>query len=357
MIAIGIPTYNEAKNISKLTSLIDRTAAKIGLDIIIINADNNSPDHTAAIFLATNTTNKKNSIVTNEKGKGSNIKAILDVVSTLDTCEGCIFIDGDITSFSESWLRTFVRAIRAQADFIVPNYARDFQEGNTTNHFVYPLTFYHTNGNCPRQPIAGDFGLSMKFIQFLVHSAHWHTYCYGYGIDIFLTLQALYNHFRVDEVNVERKEHNPSFGKMIDMFVEVASSYYETSTKLFEANQNNGVFQAIMNGKHPSKLFAPKMPLCQTKIVEREKEANQILASTETLSKIEKNSALISSVWGQILLDHERNIGQVDSFILAQSILPYYLLRVVHYLQHNSNAQQAENTIKDVITFMKRHVK
>ncbi|MGR5914502.1 glycosyltransferase [Bacillus pacificus] len=59
MIAIGIPTYNEAKNISKLTQLIDCVAVKIGLEIVIINADNNSPDNTATIFTSVKTLNKK----------------------------------------------------------------------------------------------------------------------------------------------------------------------------------------------------------------------------------------------------------------------------------------------------------
>ncbi|QWI72984.1 glycosyltransferase family 2 protein (plasmid) [Bacillus mycoides] len=357
MIAIGIPTYNEAKTISELTHLIDRAATKWGLEIVIINADNNSSDHTATIFSSTKTINEKISVVTNEIGKGHNIKAIFDIANTLDKCDGCILIDGDITSFSESWLRKLTTSIMNGADFIVPNYSRSFQEGNTTNHFVYPLTFYHTNGNCPRQPIAGDFGLSITFIKFLVNSACWHKYCYGYGIDIFLTLQALYNDFRVEEVNLDKKEHNPSFGKMTDMFVEVASSYYETSRIVFESKRNDGLFKTLMKPGHPAALFSPQITLSQEEILKRKVEANRVLLSEEPIVKIGRDIAINPSIWVDILLEHEKRIGQIDSQKLAKSILPYYLLRVVDYLQNISNVKYAENNIDEQIALLRANMK
>ncbi|HHQ2480889.1 TPA: glycosyltransferase family 2 protein [Bacillus cereus] len=356
MIAIGIPTYNEAKTISRLTHLIDSTAVKMGLEIVIINADNNSLDRTATIFLSTKTINKKISVITNEIGKGHNIKAIIDIASNFDNCDGCILIDGDITSFSESWLRKFALALMNRLDFIVPNYSRNFQEGNTTNHFVYPLTFYHTNGNCPRQAIAGDFGLSMNFMKFLVNSAQWHKYCYKYGIDIFLTLQALYHDFRVEEVTLDKKEHNPSFSKMTNMFVEVASSYYETSRIIFKNKKKNGIFQTMMNSSYSSSLLPPKIPLCQKKILEKKEEAHRILASTEIISKVGKDITISTSVWVGILLEHEKQIGQIDSLFLAKSLLPYYLLRVVGYLQNTSNVKHAEDIIEEQIVLLRAHM-
>lgn len=350
MIAIGIPTYNEAKNISKLTHLIDSVATKMGLDIVIINADNNSPDNTATIFSSVKTSNKKISVVTNEVGKGFNIKAIIDIVNNLENCKGCILIDGDITSFSEAWLRKFTEPLMNKVDFVVPNYSRSFQEGNTTNHFVYPLISYHTKGNCPRQPIAGDFGLSKKFINFLVTSVYWHEYCYGYGIDIFLTLQALYNNFQIEAINLDKKEHNPSFEKMVDMFAEVASSYYETSKIIFENKNENGVFHTKLNKfSNTSILFSPKNFLKKGAILKRKEEANKILAFTETIINVKKDIEINSLVWARILLAHEESIGLIDSQLIAKSILPYYLLRVVDYLKNSPNEKEAEKNIEDVL--------
>ena len=59
MIIIGIPTYNEADNISRLTQKIDRVADKLGVAVIIVNADSASTDDTVTVFMNTSTKNKK----------------------------------------------------------------------------------------------------------------------------------------------------------------------------------------------------------------------------------------------------------------------------------------------------------
>lgn len=122
--------------------------------------------------------------------------------------------------------------IRKGYDYIIPTYARNCQEGNTTNHFAYPLLGMHFNGLAPRQPIAGDFGLSARFARHVMKQG-WHDYAYGYGIDIFLTLHALCGGFKATEISLGKKLHKPSFDKMIPMFREVAASYYETAQELF----------------------------------------------------------------------------------------------------------------------------
>ena len=40
MFAVGIPTFNEADNISQLVLKIDSAAEKLGIDVVIINSDN-----------------------------------------------------------------------------------------------------------------------------------------------------------------------------------------------------------------------------------------------------------------------------------------------------------------------------
>ena len=88
MLVIGIPTLNEADNIAHLVSKIDATAKKLGISIVIINSDNNSPDNTAEIFSKTKTECKKISLQTSEKGKGLNIFKILEATLSLNGLEG-----------------------------------------------------------------------------------------------------------------------------------------------------------------------------------------------------------------------------------------------------------------------------
>jgi len=354
MLVIGIPTLNEANNITKLTRRIDNSLIKLGIEGIIVNADNDSSDKTAENFVNTRTKNNKHSIITNKAGKGHNIKAILNHASSVDDCEGCILIDGDVQSFSTTWLKKFYTALTEGTDFVVPNYSRNFQEGNTTNHFAFPLLAYHTKKKCPRQPIAGDFGLSKKFINFLVEDAQWHKYCFGYGIDIFLTINALYSGFVVQEIELSNKTHNPSFGKMTDMFVEVASSYYETSRHFIY--KDSTIFETKMtNTTKETNFFIPKIAITKNAIGDRFKEARQLVTTTNFVmdNTVDDLTHVTASKWIEILLSHEKLIGKKSSSVLARSILPFYLLRVVNYLRSNKNVISASNDINrevDLIT-------
>ena len=60
-IAIGIPSLNEAKNISYVTTQIDLELSKYfsHLTSVIVNVDNNSTDNTREEFLTTNTSSDK----------------------------------------------------------------------------------------------------------------------------------------------------------------------------------------------------------------------------------------------------------------------------------------------------------
>lgn len=77
--------------------------------------------------------------------------------------------------------------------------------------------------NTVRQPIAGDFGFSLKQGRKIVKTISDES-MYQYGIDITMTLTALINNMKIEEVYIGEKIHNQSFGKMIPMFLEVSNS-------------------------------------------------------------------------------------------------------------------------------------
>ena len=344
MIVVGIPTYNEADNISSLTKKIDQVADSMGLSIIIVNADSASTDDTTNVFLDTPTKSKKVSIQNKSKGKGRNIHAILRYVADNADAIGCVLIDGDITSFDESWLAKQAAMLRKGYDYVVPTYARNYQEGNTTNHFAYPLLGMHFNGVAPRQPIAGDFGLSVRFAKYMMQQ-RWHSYTSGYGIDIFLTLHALCGDFRVTEISLGKKLHKPSFGKMIPMFREVAASYYETARELFG---NEAMANIPLNQIDAPKLIQVQ-PLSDEVIAERKREAMELYdraTSFITATTLKPSTRVTKKLWVDVLITHERMTGQADSRSIAESILPWYLMRVITYLEENHNSEKATDEIK-----------
>lgn len=345
MIVVGIPTYNEADNISILIKNIDRVAGSLGIEITIINADSASIDDTPVVFLNTPTRSKKVSIQNESKGKGHNIRSILHYVADNEEVDGCVLIDGDITSFDSSWLTKQVAMIRKGYDYIVPTYARNYQEGNTTNHFAYPLLGMHFNGVAPRQPIAGDFGLSSRFAKYMMRQK-WQDRAYGYGIDIFLTLHALRGGFQVTEISLGKKLHKPSFDKMIPMFQEVAASYYETARELFRDKAT--IPDTLLEQINAPKLIRAR-PLTGDAIAKRKREAIELYAratSLMTTATLTPSTRVTKELWIDVLITHEHMIGRVDSSSIAGSILPWYLMRVITYLEDNHDEENATEEIQ-----------
>ena len=77
MLVIGIPTYNEADNISSLVRKIDQAAHSVELEIIIVNADSASTDDTVSTFISTPTKSEKVSIRNDIKGTTLSLLALI----------------------------------------------------------------------------------------------------------------------------------------------------------------------------------------------------------------------------------------------------------------------------------------
>lgn len=229
MFVIGIPTLNEADNISRLVKQIDEYAVNLGKEIIIINSDSKSTDGTPQIFLETKTYNTKVSIVSEAKGKGYNVRNIFEyAINHVPNFSGLILIDGDVVSMKKMWLEKMFIAIESGNDLIIPNYARKSFEGNATNHFIYPMLVKFFKRDMPYQCISGDFGFSRGLIKDLTLKCNWHKYTLGYGIDIFLTLTAILKSYKIKEIDLQSKIHKKSFEKIEKIFLEVSQSFFET---------------------------------------------------------------------------------------------------------------------------------
>ena len=98
MLVIGIPTLNEEKNIATLVKKIDLAAKKLNLNVVIVNADSMSSDATVKKFKSTTTLAKKVVFLNSRRGKGINIFSIFNYASQIQNLDGCILIDGDVTS-------------------------------------------------------------------------------------------------------------------------------------------------------------------------------------------------------------------------------------------------------------------
>ena len=269
-IVVGIPSLNEADNIAFITDKIDQGLIKYfsGQKAVIVNSDNNSPDNTGRVFLRTKTKNPKIYISTSggQRGKGNNLKNLFLKIKDLGA-KTAMTVDADIKSISAQWIKCFLEPISRGYDFIAPVYRRHKYDGSITNHLTYPL-IYGLLGYDFRQPIGGDMSFSSRMVDYWIEQK-WPPAASGYGIDIFMTSQAIKSGLKLGQVNLGSKFHKPSLLKLDNMFLEVAETFFN-----FLANHRNLWPKEINLKKLPlvcrvnGKIIYQKLPPVEYKEIE-----------------------------------------------------------------------------------------
>jgi glucosylglycerate synthase len=228
-IAVGLASYNEADNIAYPTQ-----QASLGLrtyfgDLpsVILNCDNHSPDDTESAFLGTETEIPKIYITTprDTPGKGYNFENMFRKAMELGV-ETLICVDADLLSITPEWIRYFAEPVLAGHDFVNPIYSRHKYDGTITNNICFPIVYGLFCRNI-RQPIGGDFALSGRFARHVLLQP-WHRTTEEYGIDIFLTMNAVLGGFRTCNTGLGAKIHKPSAPKLGPMFIQVVSTAFLT---------------------------------------------------------------------------------------------------------------------------------
>ncbi len=314
-IAVVIPSYNEADSISHPTKMASQGLKKYfpNKKSVIINADNHSPDNTEKVFLNTETEIPKIYITTpeNTPGKGWNFLNAFKKCNQLGV-KAIVCIDADLISITPEWIKYMLSPILYENyDYLTPLYSRHKYDGTITNNICYPL-IYGIFGKNIRQPIGGDFALSSKLLNYIL-TKPWNKTTYQYGIDIFMTMQAILGNFKIGQVGLGAKIHKPSAPKLGPMFTQVVNTALTTVTENFHKWKNiNSIQQSeilgIKNLEHSQELEVDK-----EKILENSKksfqESKTILQNTlnqETYQKIEQdfnnnNPKITTEDWVEIL--------------------------------------------------------
>lgn len=362
-ILIGLPSYNEAKNISYVTHVVDEGLKKLASvtslrGAVIVNVDSSSQDSTVREFLDTETCyNKRSIVVEGSPGKGKNVFEFLKYGIKE---EGDLFLlfDSDIKSMHADWIVKMANSlIENDVDFVFPRYKRNRFEGSTTNHFAYPVV-YGLGGYDMRQPIAGDFGLSKNFAKFILESKI-PQYANYYGVDIYLSLNAVLNNFVAKEVFLERKIHNPSFGKMTYMFPQIASTLldaikdYDFQVFSSEPFMIKGAEECCTDNVSD---FSHKEEAERISLVYKKEMVADCGKYKRWFGDIEKYKGKILEVgidcdlWVQILMCWIMYFLQnkdEDSFCFAQELLPFFFIHVVSFWQsiQDKSAEAVEQEI------------
>ena len=227
---VGIPSYMEAETIGFVASQVDLGLQRYFRNIkaLIINADNNSGDDTRGAFLSTNTVTPKKYITTPKgvTGKGNNLLKLFKFCrNEISTLRVVVIVDADLKSITPEWIKYLAEPIYRGYDFALPRYSRHQFDGTITNHVCYPL-LYGLLGENVRQPIGGESACSPRLMLYWLEQK-WLPTTRLYGIDIFMSLNAIVGKFKICEVGLGSKIHNASAPKLGPMFTQVVTTFFE----------------------------------------------------------------------------------------------------------------------------------
>jgi glycosyltransferase involved in cell wall biosynthesis len=231
-ILVGVPSYNNAHTINYVVY----QAAKglethfPNLNSLIFISDGSSTDGTLETVRAMRLPFKGNIIPATYAGipgKGSALKAVFEAACFLKV-KAVAVVDSDLRSITPDWIRLLISPIMNGTGFVTPFYMRHKYDGTITNFLCYPLTS-SLYGKRIRQPIGGDFGLSIQLIQEILESPLWQTpYVPRFGIDIFETHTALAKQFVVKQAFLGTKVHEAKdpAAHLAPMFRQVIGSMF-----------------------------------------------------------------------------------------------------------------------------------
>ena len=222
-IVLGIPSYDNADTIGHVVRM-----AQAGLEryfpsykSAIINSDGGSKDGTPKQVLGSTAEQKPllqvpypvypvNRLSTpyhGIPGKGSAFRMIFLLAQRLGA-QACAVVDADLRSITPEWIDLLVRPIlEGRFDFVAPYYQRHKYDGTITNSIVYPLT-RALYGKRIRQPIGGDFAFSSRLTDHYLKQDVWNSDVARFGIDIWVTTQALCGDFQPCQAFLGAKIHD-----------------------------------------------------------------------------------------------------------------------------------------------------
>lgn len=222
-ILVGIPSYNNADTIAHVVRAVSAGLAKYfpGRRAVLVNSDGGSSDGTFeavsravvdfSALLVSDHQSPLQKIITpyhGIPGKGSAFRTVFEIARRLKA-KACAVVDSDLRSITPEWIELLLRPILEEKyDYVAPYYLRHKYDGTITNSIVYPLT-RALYGQRVRQPIGGDFGFSGRLTEHYLDQHVWESDVARFGIDIWMTTEAIASGARVCQSFLGAKIHNP----------------------------------------------------------------------------------------------------------------------------------------------------
>ena len=219
---VGIPSYNNGSTIDHVVSSVSAGLAKYfsGMKTVLVNADGGSSDGTPDIA-AQRMVDVPSTLISDRQGKlqkwmalhhdmsgkGRALRTIFEIARRLNV-KACAVVDPDLRSITPEWIQLLLGPVlEGRYDYVAPYYVRHKYDGTITNGLAYPL-IRALYGQRIRQPIGGEFGCSGWLAGHFLGQPVWESEAARFGIDIWLTMEAIASGARVCQSFLGAKVHN-----------------------------------------------------------------------------------------------------------------------------------------------------
>ena len=380
-IAVGIPSYKEADSIGFVTRRVDEGLMKFfrNKDAVIVNVDNASPDDTKKAFLNTETKTPKLYISTPEgvKGKGRNIRNLFEAGVEFGA-KAIVMVDADLKSITPQWIQYLVEPVYMDHDYVIPIYVRHKYDGTITNNIAYPLTRV-LYGLRPRQPIAGDFGISGKLARAYLTEKTWDDNVAEFGIDIWMTTTAIARGFNVCQTFLGApKSHRakdpgahlgPMFFQVVGTIFSLAVDF-EYLWKYSAESQPTNIFGfglGVTDEPPPVEVDTGRLLKSFIEgVIKYWKVWTRVIAplNLDDLKKLQKLPAekirVPADLWARILFDYivAYRDDRDERTELLNSLIPIYYIRTLSFVNdtHGMNTKEAEDFLEDECRTMEEEI-
>ncbi len=264
-IVVGIPSYNNARTIGHVVRAVSAGLEKYFPEhkAVIVNSDGGSKDGTREVVLGAELDSDSLLLVTHPvhpiqristpyhgvPGKGSAFRTIF-AISRYCQAKACVVVDSDLRSITPQWVELLAQPILERGfDYIAPYYLRHKYDGTITNGIIYPIT-RALFGKRLRQPIGGEFGLSGRMAARYLEKDVWESDVARFGVDIWMTVTAIAEGFRVGQAYLGAKLHDAK-----DPGADLTSMFRQVVGSVFGLMETYRDVWVKTNGSEPVPMF------------------------------------------------------------------------------------------------------
>lgn len=202
---LGIPSHRNARTIGEVVdALVEGTKHYLGdLRVVLVNADGGSSDNTTRFVRNAQVPANMEKMVTiynGIAGKGSGIRTILEIATALEA-RACAVFEARAPGITPEWVPALVNPVLGGVDMSAACYRRSAYAGAVCDNLAYPFVRAVFRADL-RDPLANEFCLSHEMAQNLVMRDVWETDVSRFGINIWLTTEALLGDWQVGQVDL-----------------------------------------------------------------------------------------------------------------------------------------------------------